>query len=64
MQISKLARIFAARNIDKMIKAFKNRSREEVIAAFRQSLQRKQEWQKKAAESIEKLRQERLELSI
>ena len=51
-------------NKDKMIKAFKNRSREEVIAAFRQSLQRKQEWQKKAAESIEKLRQERLELSI
>ena len=52
------------RNISKMIKAIKNRTREEVIAAFRQSIQRKQEWQKKAAESIEKIRQERLELSI
>ena len=52
------------RNFSKMIKAIKNRTREEVIAAFRQSIQRKQEWQKKAAESIEKIRQERLELSI
>jgi hypothetical protein len=52
------------KNKNKMIKAIKNRTREEVIAAFRQSIQRKQEWQKKAAESIEKIRQERLELSI
>jgi 2-oxo-4-hydroxy-4-carboxy--5-ureidoimidazoline (OHCU) decarboxylase len=47
-----------------MIKAIKNRTREEVIAAFRQSIQRKQEWQKKADESIEKIHQERLQLSI
>ena len=49
---------------NRMIKAIKNRTREEVIAAFRQSIQRKQEWQKKADESIEKIRQERLQLSI
>lgn len=48
----------------KMIKAIKNRTREEVIAAFRQSLQRQQDWQKKADEKIEKIRQERLQLSI
>lgn len=40
----------------KMIKAFKNRTREEVIAAFHQSIQRQQEWQKKADEKIEKIR--------
>ncbi len=48
----------------KMIKAIKNGTREEVIAAFRQSIQRQQEWQKKADEKIEKIRQERLLLSI
>lgn len=47
-----------------MIKAFKNRTREEVIAAFHQSIQRQQEWQKKADQKIEKIRQERLLLSI
>lgn len=48
----------------KMIKAIKNRTREEVIAAFRQSIQRQREWQKRADEKIEKIRQERLKLSI
>lgn len=47
-----------------MIKAIKNRTREEVIDAFRQLIQRQQEWQKKADEKIEKIRQERLLLSI
>ena len=47
-----------------MIKAIKNRTREEVIAAFRQSIQRKQEWQKKAEEEIKKIRMERMELSV
>ncbi|SFB98266.1 hypothetical protein SAMN04488494_0895 [Xylanibacter ruminicola] len=44
-----------------MIKAIKNRTREEVIAALRQSIQRQREWQKKADE---KIRQERLKLCI
>ena len=47
-----------------MIKAIKNRTREEVIAAFRQSIQRKHEWQKKAEEDIKRIRMERLQLSI
>ena len=47
-----------------MIKAIKNRTREEVIAAFRQSIQRKHEWQEKAEEDIKRIRMERLQLSI
>lgn len=44
--------------------AYKNRTRDEVIAAFRESIRRKHEWQKRAEEEIEKIRQERLQLSL
>ncbi|MBR5633721.1 MAG: 30S ribosomal protein S7 [Prevotella sp.] len=39
--------------------AYKNRTREEVIAAFRESIRRKHEWQKQADEEIRKIREER-----
>lgn len=44
--------------------AFKNRTRDEIIAAFRESIRKKNEWQKKAEENIKRIRQERLQLSI
>lgn len=44
--------------------AFKNRTRDEVIAAFRESIRRKHEWQERAEESIRKIKEERLQLSI
>lgn len=42
----------------------KNRTRDEIIAAFRESIQRKREWQNKANERIQKIREERLQLDI
>lgn len=42
----------------------KKRTREEIIAAFRESIQRKREWQEKANERIQKIREERLQLNI
>lgn len=39
----------------------KNRIREEIIAAFRESIQRKREWQEKANERIQKIREKRLQ---
>ncbi len=44
--------------------AFKNRTRDEIIAAFRESIRKKHEWQENAEKEIEKIRQERLQLSI
>ena len=44
--------------------AFKNRTRDEIIAAFRESIRKKHEWQEKAEEDIKRIRQERLQLSI
>ena len=41
----------------------KKRTREEIIAAFRESIQRKREWQEKANERIQKIREERLQLN-
>ncbi len=37
--------------------AYKNRTREEVIAAFRESIRRKHEWQEKAEKEIKKIRE-------
>ena len=42
----------------------KKYTREEIIAAFRESIQRKREWQEKANERIRKIREERLQLNI
>ena len=44
--------------------AFKNRSRDEIIAAFRESIRKKHEWQERAEQEIKKIRRERLQLSI
>ena len=44
--------------------AIKNRTRDEIIAAFRESLRKKHEWQERAEQEIKKIRQERLQLSI
>jgi 2-oxo-4-hydroxy-4-carboxy--5-ureidoimidazoline (OHCU) decarboxylase len=44
--------------------AFKNRTREEIVAAFRESIRRKHEWQERADENIRRIREERLQLSI
>ena len=64
-----LKRSFGTRNNEKLdinmvSAAFKNRTREEIIAAFRESIRRKHEWQERAEEEIKKIRQERLHLSI
>jgi len=64
-----LNRSFDTRNNEKLdinmvSAAFKNRTREEIIAAFRESIRRKHEWQERAEEEIKKIRQERLHLSI
>ena len=42
----------------------KKRTREEIMADFRESIQRKREWQEKANERIQKIREERLQLNI
>ena len=60
-----LKRSFGTRNNEKLdinmvSAAFKNRTREEIIAAFRESIRRKHEWQERAEEEIKKIRQERL----
>ena len=44
--------------------AFKNRTRDEIIAAVRESIRKKHEWQDRAEQEIKKIRQERLQLSI
>jgi 2-oxo-4-hydroxy-4-carboxy--5-ureidoimidazoline (OHCU) decarboxylase len=44
--------------------AYKNRTRDEIIAAFRESLRKKREWQERAEEEIKKIREERLQFTI
>lgn len=44
--------------------AYKNRTREEIIAAFRESIRRKQEWQEQAQEEFKRIRKERRQLSL
>lgn len=44
--------------------AIKNRTRDEIIAAFHESIRRKHEWQERAEQKIKEIRQERLQLSI
>ena len=44
--------------------AYKNRTREEIIAAFHESIRRKHEWQERAEKEILKIRQERLQLNL
>ena len=44
--------------------AYKNRTREEIIAAFRESIRKKQEWIKQSDEEFKRIREERRQLSI
>ena len=44
--------------------AYKNRTREEIIAAFRESIRKKQEWQEQAEASIRQIQLERSQFSI
>lgn len=44
--------------------AFKNRTRDEIIAAFRESIRKKREWQERAEEEIKQIRLERQQFSI
>lgn len=39
--------------------AIKNRTREEVIAAVKETLRRKREWEEKAQEDLKRIRAER-----
>ena len=43
--------------------AFKNRTRDEVIAAFRESIRKKNEWIKESDEEFKKIREERRQLA-
>ena len=47
-----------------MSAAINNRTRDEIIAAFRESIRRKHEWQEQANLTIQRIRQERQQLSI
>jgi len=44
--------------------AIKNRTRDEIIAAFRESIRKKHEWQARAEEEIRQIRMERQQFSI
>ena len=41
--------------------AYKNRTRDEIIAAFRESIRKKHEWQEQAEQEILKIGPERLQ---
>lgn len=47
-----------------MSTAFKNRTRDEIIAAFRESIRRKHEWEEQAQEDFKRIREERRLLSL
>lgn len=44
--------------------AYKNRTREEIIAAFRESIRRKHEWLEQTDEEFKKIREDRRQLSL
>ena len=69
MHFSKLNRTFAAekeiiKNNIMVSAAFKNRTRDEVIAAFRESIRKKHEWEAQTQEVFDKIREERRQLSL
>lgn len=47
-----------------MSTAFKNRTRDEIIAAFRDSIRRKHEWEEQTQEEFKRIREERRLLSL
>ena len=44
--------------------AYKNRTRDEIIAAFRESIRRKNEWLQQTDEEFKRIREERRRLSL
>jgi hypothetical protein len=44
--------------------AYKNRTRDEIIAAFRESIRKKNEWIKESDEEFKKIREERRQLAL
>ena len=44
--------------------AFKNRTRDEIIAAFRESIRKKNEWIKESDEEFKRIREERRHLAL
>ena len=44
--------------------AFKNLTRDEIIAAFRESIRKKNEWIKESDEEFKKIREERRQLAL
>ena len=44
--------------------AIKNRTRDEIIAAFRESIRKKQEWIKQSDEEFKRIREERRQLAL
>jgi hypothetical protein len=47
-----------------MSKAIKNRTREEIIAALRQSLKRKREWEEEAQREFSEMRRNQINISL
>lgn len=69
LAVSEYFRIFAIEILHKYVSimvsvAFKNRTRDEIIAAFRESIRKKREWQERAEEEIRQIRLERQQFSI
>ena len=50
--------------IDMVSVAIKNRTRDEIIAAFRESIRKKQEWIKQSDEEFKRIREERRQLAL
>ena len=44
--------------------AYKNRTRDEILAAVRESLRRKKEWQEQAVAEFKRIREERSKLTV
>ena len=44
--------------------AYKNRTRDEIIAAVRESIRKKQEWIKQSDEEFKRIREERRKLAV
>ena len=44
--------------------AYKNRTRDEIIAAVRESIRKKQEWIKQSDEEFKRIREERKKLAV
>jgi len=69
VQVSRKVCIFAAGknsiSINNMVAAaYKNRTRDEIIAAVRESIRKKQEWMKQSDEEFQRIREERKRLAV